>query len=91
MIDLARIGTLTICSSSKFYGAAQGLAKKLAGAGITVYTPRFDFDEEVVEVTKDDKIKQARDHAAARGPVLRAARPGLALRAGEPAQGGRSA
>jgi len=57
MIDLTRIGTLTICSSSKFYGTAQGLAKELADAGITVHTPRFDFNEEVVEVTKDDKIE----------------------------------
>jgi nucleoside 2-deoxyribosyltransferase len=28
----------------------------MANAGITVYTPRFDFNEEVVEVSKDDKV-----------------------------------
>jgi len=57
MIDLTMIGTLTICSSSKFYGTAQCIAKELADAGIVVYTPRFDFNEEVIEVTKDDKVE----------------------------------
>lgn len=57
MTDLTKITTLTICSSSKFYDMAQALAKEMAGAGITVYTPRFDFNEEVVEVAKDDKIR----------------------------------
>jgi nucleoside 2-deoxyribosyltransferase len=56
MTDLTRIKTLTICSSSKFYETAQTLAKEMARAGITVYTPRFDFNEEVVKVTMDDKI-----------------------------------
>jgi nucleoside 2-deoxyribosyltransferase len=54
--DLTGIGTLTICSSSRFYEAAQALAKELAGAGLTVFTPRFDFNEEFVEVTVADKI-----------------------------------
>jgi nucleoside 2-deoxyribosyltransferase len=61
MTDLTRIKTLTICSSSKFYETAQTLAKEMARAGITVYTPRFDFNEEVVKVTKDDKITLTRE------------------------------
>lgn len=56
MTDLTKIKTLTICSSSKFYETAQALAKEMTSAGITVYTPRFDFNEETVKVTKDDKI-----------------------------------
>jgi hypothetical protein len=56
MIDLTGIGTLTICSSSKFYETAQALAKEMTAAGLTVYTPRFDFNEEVVEVTLANKI-----------------------------------
>jgi hypothetical protein len=56
MIDLSAIGALTICSSSRFYETAQSLAKEMTSAGITVYTPRFDFNEEVVEVSKEDEI-----------------------------------
>jgi nucleoside 2-deoxyribosyltransferase len=56
MTDLTGIRTLTICSSSKFYETAQFLAKELTAAGLTVFTPRFDFNEEVVEVTMADKI-----------------------------------
>jgi hypothetical protein len=56
MTDLTKIKTLTICSSSKFYETAQTLAKEMARAGITVYTPRFDFNEEIINVTRDDKI-----------------------------------
>lgn len=57
MIDLAGIKTLTICSSSKFYETAQILAKEVEGAGVTAYTPRFDFNEETVDVTQDDKMR----------------------------------
>jgi nucleoside 2-deoxyribosyltransferase len=56
MIDLTGIQTLTICSSSKFYDTAQALAKEMADAGLSVFTPRFDFNEEVVAVTMADKI-----------------------------------
>ncbi|MGD0560081.1 MAG: hypothetical protein ABSA93_34580 [Streptosporangiaceae bacterium] len=61
MIDLTGIDTLTICSSSKFYETAQALAKEMTSEGITVYTPRFDFNEEFVEVTENDKIKITRE------------------------------
>jgi nucleoside 2-deoxyribosyltransferase len=56
MTDLTGIGVLTICSSSKFYEKAQSLAKELTDAGLTIFTPRFDFNEEVVAVTMADKI-----------------------------------
>jgi nucleoside 2-deoxyribosyltransferase len=56
MTDLTGIGALTICSSSKFYETAQALAKEMTDAGLTVFTPRFDFNEEVVEVAMADKI-----------------------------------
>lgn len=47
--------TVTICSSSKFYDTVKKLATELVDRGITTYTPRFDFDEEQREVTRDDK------------------------------------
>jgi hypothetical protein len=56
MTDLTEIRTLTICSSSKFYGTARALAKEMTDAGLNVFTPRFDFNEEVVAVTMADKI-----------------------------------
>lgn len=61
MTDLTKIATLTICSSSKFYDTAQALAKEMTRTGITVYTPRFDFNEEVVEVSAGDKIHLTHD------------------------------
>jgi nucleoside 2-deoxyribosyltransferase len=61
MIDLTGIKTLTICSSSKFYDTVQALAKKMTDAGLDVFTPRFDFNEEVIAVTMDDKIRLTRD------------------------------
>lgn len=57
MTDLTKIVALTICSSSKFYDTAQSLAKKIERAGVVVYTPRFDFNEEVTEVSKEEKIR----------------------------------
>lgn len=56
MTDLTEIKTLTICSSSKFYDIARALAKEMIDAGLNVFTPRFDFNEEVVAVTMADKI-----------------------------------
>lgn len=56
MTDLTGIKTLTICSSSKFYETAQALAKEMTDAGLNVFTPRFDFNEEAVAVTMADKI-----------------------------------
>jgi nucleoside 2-deoxyribosyltransferase len=56
MTDLTGISTLTICSSSKFYETAQALAKEMTDAGLTVHTPRFDFNEELVEVSMADKV-----------------------------------
>lgn len=57
MTDLTKIRALTICSSSKFYETAQYLANELESVGITVHVPRFDFNEEIVDVSKDDKMR----------------------------------
>jgi hypothetical protein len=64
MIDLRAIETVTICSSSKFYADAQVLAKELANRGLRVYTPRFDFNEELVEVTTGEKINLTHEFLA---------------------------
>jgi tRNA A37 threonylcarbamoyladenosine modification protein TsaB len=54
---ISNVKTLTICSSSKFYEAAKRVAKELEAAGLEVYTPRFDFDEEKVTVGTEDKMR----------------------------------
>ena len=46
---------VTICSSSKYYDVVKGLADRLADRRVAVNTPRFDFDEEIVEVTAEQK------------------------------------
>ncbi|GAA2642890.1 hypothetical protein [Streptomyces vastus] len=61
MDRLTGISTVTICSSSKFYPAAKSLAKELERQGIQVHTPRFDFDEEFVEVGLDEKMELTRE------------------------------
>jgi nucleoside 2-deoxyribosyltransferase len=56
MTNLTAIKTVTICSSSKFYDSAEFLAKEMAGAGLRVFTPRFDFNEEVANVGMAQKM-----------------------------------
>ncbi|WP_229070624.1 hypothetical protein [Actinoplanes sp. DH11] len=46
---------LTICSSSKYYDVVRTVTGHLAERGITVNTPRFDFNEQLVEVTPERK------------------------------------
>lgn len=60
-MDLDKIESVTICSSSKFYGIAKQLASTLRSNGIEVYTPRFDFDEETVVVTREKKKELTRE------------------------------
>jgi hypothetical protein len=52
---LSRTAEITICSSSKYYDAVKEIAGHLADRRVAVNTPRFDFDEEIVEVTADRK------------------------------------
>lgn len=61
MKRLSDISTITICSSSKFYDSAKQLAKELESRGMRVFTPRFDFDEEVRQVGVDDKMELTRE------------------------------
>jgi len=49
------VSELTICSSSRYYDVVRTVAGHLTERGITVNTPRFDFDEQVVEVTPERK------------------------------------
>ncbi|GAA2589997.1 hypothetical protein GCM10010435_80870 [Winogradskya consettensis] len=49
------MGEVTICSSSKYYGVVQSLAGELVDRQVVVNTPRFDFDEEIVEVRAEQK------------------------------------
>lgn len=58
------VTTVTICSSSKFYAKARRVADKLTHRGLVVYTPRFDYDEEVVEVGPSEKAWLTRDFLA---------------------------
>jgi len=60
-MDLAKIKEVTICSSSKFYATAQQVASELEDCGVVVHTPRFDFDEELVQVSTEDKIQLTRE------------------------------
>jgi hypothetical protein len=46
---------LTICSSSKYYDVVRTVTGQLAERGVTVNTPRFDFNEQLVEVTPEQK------------------------------------
>jgi hypothetical protein len=52
---LSRTTEVTICSSSKYYDVVKRVADRLVDRQVAVNTPRFDFNEEIVEVTADQK------------------------------------
>ncbi|WP_349877193.1 hypothetical protein ABIH81_24295 [Micromonospora sp. HUAS YX12] len=58
------IEAITICSSSKFYDTAQRAEAAFRNLGLTVYTPRYDFNEQHVQVDEPDKIQLTRDFLA---------------------------
>jgi hypothetical protein len=61
MTDLSHVTAVAIASSSKFYPTAKKVARGLSAQGLTVFTPRFDYDEELVEVTPADKVRLTRE------------------------------
>ncbi|MBQ1047079.1 hypothetical protein KBX50_01115 [Micromonospora sp. C51] len=61
---MPEIEAVTICSSSKFYDTAQRAEAAFRRLGMTVYTPRYDFDEQHVQVNESDKIQLTRDFLA---------------------------
>jgi hypothetical protein len=52
---VSRTQEVTICSSSKYYDVVRLLAEKLVERRVAVNTPRLDFNEELVEVSADQK------------------------------------
>jgi nucleoside 2-deoxyribosyltransferase len=64
MLDQAPIKTITICSSSKFYATAKKIADILDSQGIEVFTPRFEYSEELVAVSPEEKISLTREFLA---------------------------
>ncbi|MFJ8028829.1 hypothetical protein [Streptomyces sp. NPDC096311] len=61
MVNFGEVKTVTVCSSSKFYDTARLAAEKLEQHGVTVFTPRFEYSEEFVEVTVEEKMFLTRD------------------------------
>ncbi|WP_158289859.1 hypothetical protein [Micromonospora sp. S4605] len=61
---MPEIEAVTICSSSKFYDTAQLAEAAFRDLGMTVYTPRYDFNERHVRVDEPDKIQLTRDFLA---------------------------
>ncbi|QDY08471.1 hypothetical protein FJK98_15980 [Micromonospora sp. HM134] len=58
------ISSVTVCSSSKFYDLARRAADALQAVGLTVYTPRFDYNEEHVVVGEADKFRLTHEFLA---------------------------
>ena len=61
MVNYDEVKTITICSSSKFYATARLAAEQLKKNGVNVFTPKFEFSEEVVTVSPEEKIFLTRD------------------------------
>jgi nucleoside 2-deoxyribosyltransferase len=61
---MPEIEAVTICSSSKFYDTARRAEAAFRRLGMTVYTPRYDFNEQHVQVNESDKIQLTRDFLA---------------------------
>ncbi|MFF0314265.1 hypothetical protein ACFYPH_06395 [Micromonospora sp. NPDC005252] len=58
------IEAITICSSSKFYDTAQRAEAAFRALGMTVYTPRYDYNEQRVTVHESDKVQLTREFLA---------------------------
>lgn len=58
------IDSITICSSSKFYDSARRAEAAFRALGLTVYTPRFDFNEQRQIVGESDKIQLTHEFLA---------------------------
>ncbi|HEY0698046.1 MAG TPA: nucleoside 2-deoxyribosyltransferase [Micromonospora sp.] len=58
------IKSVTICSSSKFYDTAQRAEETLLSLGLTVYTPRYDYNEQRVQVGESDKKRLTHEFLA---------------------------
>ena len=52
---LSQTAEVTICSSSKYYDLVRSVAEQLADRRVPVNTPRFDFSEQIVDVSADQK------------------------------------
>ncbi|MEV4712841.1 hypothetical protein [Micromonospora sp. NPDC049374] len=61
---MPEIEAVTICSSSKFYDTARLAEAAFRELGMTVYTPRYDFNEQHVRVDERDKVQLTRDFLA---------------------------
>lgn len=62
--DHRSINSVTICSSSKFYSTAKRVAKVLEAEGKTVFTPRFEYSEELIDVSLEEKMVLTREFLA---------------------------
>ncbi|MBB5114461.1 nucleoside 2-deoxyribosyltransferase [Micromonospora echinospora] len=56
--------SVTICSSSKFYDTAREAEAALRALGMTVYTPRYDYNEQFVTVDEPDKARLTHEFLA---------------------------
>lgn len=56
--------SVTICSSSKFYDTARKAEAALRALGMTVYTPRYDYNEQFVTVDESDKARLTHEFLA---------------------------
>jgi nucleoside 2-deoxyribosyltransferase len=51
------VGTVTVCSSSRFYPLAREAAKRLESSGFNVLTPSFEHDETQIAVDQETKAE----------------------------------
>lgn len=58
------IDSIAVCSSSKFYDVARQAEAALRDLGLTVYTPRYDWDERVVQPDEVVKVQLTREFLA---------------------------
>ena len=61
---MSALTSVTICSSSKFYDTARKAEAALRALGMTVYTPRYDYNEQLVTVDESDKARLTHEFLA---------------------------
>ena len=61
---MSDLRSVTICSSSKFYDTARQAEAAFRALGMTVYTPQYDYSEQVVTVGEADKFRLTHEFLA---------------------------
>lgn len=59
---MTKVPTVFVASSKRFYPEAKAFAERLKSAGLRVYHPYFDRDQDAIETNPETKAAVTREH-----------------------------